>query len=166
MSLEQSEKNFLEKLADRIPGIKGYRAREEARDTDKRLRDYLALQMDTARRSLTEAKLAMTKAGQLDALDRVDRTERRMQRLADAIRHASYGYSGLFDQVKVREAELERIYAHDASVVGLVADVVSQAKAVPTGGDAAEALAGLEAALEAVDRRWQERKTIFDTPTP
>lgn len=165
MALEKSEKNFLEKLADRIPGIKGYRAKEERRDTDKRLRDWLARELDQARRSLNEAKLAMTKAGQLDMLDRVDRTERRMQRVADAIRHASYGYSGLFDQVKIREEELDRLYEHDMGVVALVTDVASKAKAVPSGGGAAEALTALEAAVDAVDVRWQERKTLFDAPT-
>lgn len=166
MALEQSEKNFLEKIADHVPGLKGYRAREERRDTDKRLRDYMAGQLDLARRSLNEAKLALTKAGKLDALDPLDRGERRMQRIADAIRHASYGYSGFFDQVKIREEELDRIYAHDTSIVGLIADVANRAGAVPRdGGDVAGPIGDLEAAVDTLDRMWQERKTLFDKPT-
>ena len=34
MAMPQSEKNFLEKIADRVPGLAGYRAKESRRDTD------------------------------------------------------------------------------------------------------------------------------------
>lgn len=165
MAIEVSEKNFLERLGAKIPGLKGYRAREERRDTDKRLREYLAGELDRARRSLLDAKLAMTKGGKLDALDKVDRSERRMQRLADAIRLASYGYSGVFDQLKIGEAELDRIYSHDNSIVGMVADVTAKAAAVPVDGDVGAALGALEEVVTSLDQKWQQRKTLFDTPT-
>ncbi|MFN7974195.1 MAG: hypothetical protein U0166_17900 [Acidobacteriota bacterium] len=163
MAIEKSEKNFLERVADSIPGIKGYRAREERRDTDKRLRDYLAGAIDTSRRGLTDAKLDLTKAGKLDLLDRVDRSERKMQRIADAVRHASYGYSGFFDQLKIGENELDRLYAHDTSMVALCAELEARATAV-RGAEPAVALDGLEAAVEALDRAFQDRKTLFDKP--
>ena len=42
MSMPVSEKNFLERIASHIPGIAGYRERENRRETDRRIREYLA----------------------------------------------------------------------------------------------------------------------------
>ena len=44
-----------------------------------------------------------------------------MQRAADSLRFATYGYSGLFDQVKMRDEELDRLYRHDEGLIGAVA---------------------------------------------
>ena len=44
----------------------------------------------------------------------------------DKVRNATYGYSGLFDAVKINEAELAKIYACDASFFD-IADQIKNA---------------------------------------
>ena len=156
--MEISEKNFLEKLADKIPGLSGYRARDDRRETDKRLREYIAARLDGVKAEVDATKLDLTNQGNLAALGSVGQFHRRLQRLADTIRFASYGFSGLFDQVKIKEAELDRIYDHDlkmVDVVELLEGAVSTLATDPV--PATKALDALEALVTS-------RKTMWEAP--
>jgi len=156
--MQTSEKNWLEKLADKIPGLSGYQAREGRRDTDKRLREYLASQLDHVIDRVEAAKLALTNQGNLAALNDVGLLQRRLQGLRDAIRFATYGYSGLFDQAKVREAELDQIYAHDMKMVDVVESLKNLVE--DPGHTPADALA----AAQALDELVAQRKHLWDNP--
>lgn len=157
--MEISEKNFLEKLADKIPGLSGYRAREERRETDKRLREYIATRLDGVKGKVDAVKLDLTNQGNLAALNAIGQFHRRLQRLADTVRFASYGYTGVFDQMKVKEAELDRLYAHDLKMVEVVELLEG---AVPhMAADAAPATKALDELESIVDAR----KTLWEAPT-
>ena len=161
MSQYRSEKTFLERLADRIPGLAGYRAREERRDTDKRLRDYLAGRLDRGRESLDRARQAWADAARLEGLDAIGRLERRLRRATDSLRHASYGYSGAFDQVRMREEELERLYRFDLELVDRVEAVEKALGALTTGPEAAvRAGEQVDGLLDQIARR----REIFEAP--
>jgi hypothetical protein len=164
MGMTVSEKNFLEKIASHVPGVSGYREREARRETDRRLREFLAGRLDEARRSLDAVRNAATRAGELGILNEAGRLDRALQKGAAGLRFADYGYSGLFDQVKIREVELDRIYAYDEA---LLADVVAIAELLATLAGAApdgEALSDLARRAEELDRRIGRRKELFDTP--
>jgi hypothetical protein len=165
MSLPVSEKNFLEKVAARIPGIAGYREREARRETDRRLREYLAGRLEDGRRHFDGLRRTLLDAGLLPALDAVGRLDRTLQRSAAALRYADYGYSGLFDQVKIREEELGRIYAFDEALLDRVhelADAIARSASAPD----ADAIADLAARAEALDRDIARRREIFQSPQP
>ena len=152
--MEQSEKNLLEKLADAIPGLKGYREKESRRDTDKRFRDYLADRIDRARGTLDEQKRQLVNQGKLDGLAELDRLSQKMMKSANQIRHASYGYSGFFDQVKIRENELDRIYQHDLSML-------SDVEALEASLKNQEAAHEWDSRLQIIDQKLDERKHLF-----
>lgn len=152
----KSEKNFLEKLADMIPGLSGYRGRDERRETDKRLREFLAARIDKVRAKMDDLKLEMTNRGEIESLDEVGQLDRQLQKLADEIRFATYGYSGVFDQVKVKEEELDALYNHDLRLVGCVETL----EAAVAAGD----LAGAKTARNEADGIFSERKHLFDAP--
>ena len=100
----------------RIPGVGTYRDREHRRETDKRLREHMASKLQEARTQLKSTILDSSKKGELDLLEELDRLSSRIQQMADTIRYASYGYSGIFDLEKIREEELDRIYSVDLSL--------------------------------------------------
>jgi hypothetical protein len=165
MSMPVSEKNFLEKLASDIPGIGGYRERELRRETDRRIREFLAARLDDGRASLNARRNEATDAGDLASLDAIGRLDRMLQKSVSSLRYADYGFSGLFDQVKIAEAELDQIYAYDAS---LVADVVALSDALigkggtpPTAG----AALALYAPAEQLDLKIARRRELFEKPT-
>jgi hypothetical protein len=159
MDLYRSEKNFLERLADKLPGLAGYRERESRRDTDKRVRDHLARRLDRARQGVDAARREATGRGDLEKLGRLGEIDSRVRRAADGLRHATYGYTGAFDQVRMRDDELERIYRFDLELLDEVEAVESALEALAGAGPAAT--------LEATDRllrRIAERRELFDAP--
>jgi hypothetical protein len=165
MAMPQSEKNFLEKVADLIPGLSGYRAKESRRDTDKRLREYIAGRLDELRPRIEEIKRVATDEGDLDMLDDLGRLDSRLQRTADALRFADYGYSGFFDQVKIREEELDRVYAYDEAILGDLELLAKDLGAIKYDTIGTLTLREVEGTLASIELRVANRKDLFDTPT-
>ncbi|HEX6850419.1 MAG TPA: hypothetical protein VF139_03365 [Candidatus Polarisedimenticolaceae bacterium] len=164
MSLPVSEKNFLEKLASYVPGVAGYREREGRRETDRRLREFLAGRLEEAASSLTALRNAITRGGSLELMNDVARLDKSLQKAASSLRFADYGYSGLFDQVKIRDAELEQIYAYDLTLLGDVQALGERVHAASGGSPKAETLQELAQAAEGLDRKIVRRKELFDSP--
>lgn len=152
----RSEKNFLERFADALPGLGGYRAREDRRTTDKRLREFLASRIDRVRDRLEAAKLTLTDAGQIGSLNELGHLSRRLQTVADSIRFATYGYTGLFDQVKIGEAELEALYAHDIKILEAVEALEAS---VSDGPSLARSAAG---AVDTLEGLLADRKNLWE----
>ena len=165
MSMPVSEKNFLEKIASYIPGVAGYRERESRRETDRRVREFLALRLDEGRAGLNALRNEATDAGQLKALDAIGKLDRILQKSVSSLRYADYGFSGLFDQMKIREAELDQVYAYDAA---LVTDVIALSDALRAGQRTVPEIATLVALAgqaEQLDVRIARRREIFEKPT-
>lgn len=165
MSMPVSEKNFLEKIAGYIPGLSGYRERESRRETDRRIREFLAGRLDEGRAGLTALRNQATDAGELKALDAIGRLDRTLQKSVSSLRYADYGFSGLFDQVKIREAELDQVYAYDAALVTDVVALSDALKSAPGAGPDSGGLAALSAAAEKLDLAIARRREIFEKPT-
>ena len=164
MTMPVSEKNFLEKIASYIPGIAGYRERESRRETDRRLREFLASRLDEGRGALQSLRNKATEAGEMKALDAIGRLDRALQKSVSSLRYADYGYSGVFDQMKIGQAELEQIYAYD---MALVADVVGMSDKLRTTGVAAVDPAGIAALAEAADQldlKVARRREVLEKP--
>jgi hypothetical protein len=156
-----AEKNALEKLADAIPGLKGYREKESRRDMDKRFREYLAGRIEAAGKSIEEAKREQVNQGRLDGLDELERLSQKLFKAANAIRYASYGYSGFFDQVKIQEDELDRIYQYDLSLVTDV-EALETAFATDPTRTPQEAHRSWEESINRLERRVYDRKNLFN----
>lgn len=162
MKMPVSEKNFLEKIASYVPGLAGYRERESRRETDRRIREFLAGRLDEGRRGLVALRNQATDSGELKTLDAIGRLDRTLQKSVSSLRYADYGFSGLFDQLKIGESELDQIYAYDA---GLVADVVALADALRAAAPDAAELATLSAKAEQLDVKIVQRREVFEKPT-
>jgi len=165
MSMPVSEKNFLEKIASYIPGVTGYRERESRRETDRRVREFLALRLDEGRAGLNALRNQATDAGQLKTLDAIGKLDRILQKSVSSLRFADYGFSGLFDQMKIREAELDQVYAYDAA---LVTDVIALSDNLRAGQGTVPEIATLVAlagTAEQLDVRIARRREIFEKPT-
>ncbi len=165
MTMPVSEKNFLERIASHIPGVAGYREREARRETDRRLREFLAERLDEGRNGLNALRNRATDAGEFKALDAIGRLDRALQKSVSSLRYADYGFSGLFDQVKIREAELDEVYAYDTA---LIADVVALSDQLKSGSGANPELAMIMALTEPaenLDLRIARRREIFQKPT-
>jgi len=141
-----------------------YKDKEKRRDADKRLRTTLAHRLDTARKAVEEVTYSLQAGGHLDHLARLGRLERKLHKAADSIRFASYGFSGLFDTVKIDEAKLDALYAFDLSLAEAVSTVqegAARLKAVPPEAIGPDALESLEQHMASFDKSIEERMALF-----
>ncbi len=164
MDIYKSEKNWLEKVADFIPGLKSYRSHEHRRDTDKRLRDYISEKIDAIRGEVDDLKLELTNKKKLDLLDDADIATRKLQKLADAVRHASYGYTGVFDQVKMRDKELDLLYSYDIEILSGIKALEDETRMLTTSDVNVSTIGKFIEQIRTIDGIIEKRKLIFDNP--
>jgi hypothetical protein len=153
------ERTALEKLMGIIPGWNGYQNRQMRREADKLLRQKLATQLAQQRVRMEEAQKELIRHKRLDLVDDVGSAVTQLQTFADRVRLATYGYAGLFDAVKIREEELERIYGFDVALFEY-ADRLDAAndrlrEAIPSGE-------GLEAVVRVIQDIISEANRTFD----
>jgi len=111
------DRNSFEQLLLKIPGFQGYLNKELRRETDKLLREFLAKKVDELRARLDPVMRELVDGGGLMVVNEVDRVKKGMEKIVSRLRYAKYGYTGLFDVVKVREAELDRLYQFDMALI-------------------------------------------------
>jgi hypothetical protein len=132
----------LEKLLDKIPGWGGYQKRQNRRKADQVLRGALSTQLAAQRRRLDTAQKDLMDNGRWELVDDIGSAVTQLQTFADRVRLATYGYSGMFDAVRIREAELEAMYNFDAALFDYV-DRLDEAndrllEIIPTGEGVAQ----------------------------
>jgi hypothetical protein len=161
----EDAKGGLERLAAKIPGYRGYKEKENRRAADKLLREHLADQLGEQQRRLTELQRDLLEGGGLLFMDDLERAVTKVQKLADRIRTASYGYAGIFDEVKVKEEELDALYSFDESMLGQVsaiqASIDGLAAAKDSGGDLKTAIGEVVSAAEEANTIWRQRENAI-----
>ena len=105
----------IKKLASYIPGFKGYIERENRRSADKLLRDTVARRFEEQYKRISSLQVEIIAQGNIEFVDDLEKAAIQIRTFTDKIRNATYGYSGLFDAVKINEDELAKIYAYDAA---------------------------------------------------
>ena len=112
----QDSRTGLEKLLDIIPGWGGYQERQNRRKADQVLRQTLAEKLSNQRRNLDVAQKELINHGKIDLIDDVGSAVTQLQTFIDRVRVATYGYSGMFDAVRINQAELEQMYNFDLAL--------------------------------------------------
>jgi hypothetical protein len=161
----------LNNLAMHIPGFAGYKAVEDRRIADKQMRAVIGEQISAVKDRLDRVVDALSRSGKLDSLALIDLSGRKLERLADQMRFADYGYNAVFDHEQIGDAQLVQIYQYDAAIMNEVTQFDGAATAVETAGTDSDRLRAALTALDALtadfDRRFQGRKHLFDgLPTP
>jgi len=112
----EDSRTGLEKLLDIIPGWGGYQERQNRRKADQVLRQTLAERLAAQRRNLDVVQKELINHGKIDLVDDVGSAVTQLQTFIDRVRTASYGYSGMFDAVRINQAELEQMYGFDLAL--------------------------------------------------
>jgi len=154
----ESSLGGLEKLARKIPGYGGYKEKELRREADKLLRTELADRFDEQRKRVSELQHDLIGQGKIEFLDDVERAALKLQLLIDRIKTASYGYAGLFDAVKVKEEQLDALYAFDSQMLDFVESVAADIDRLTSAIVAGE---GIGDAIRALVRTANEANQAF-----
>ncbi len=164
------QRNWLERLGDKIPGYRGYVERERRRDIDKLHREHLADRLRATKQPVGELVRELSSSGRLFEVGPLERVSKKIDQIENRVRFASYGYAGFFDVVKVQEAELDRLYRFDLSLVEKVEELERQARSLSERGATAEGLkaaaAELERAADDLNRTFDERSRVIENFRP
>lgn len=114
--MAQRSDSWIDKIAKIVPGYAGYKAREQRSDTDRALRQVIVSRLDDRRMLVDRVIAECSRQMKFDALEPLEALRRRLQLLGDMVRYAPAGYSGFFDTMQVKEADLDLIYGHDLRV--------------------------------------------------
>jgi hypothetical protein len=159
----KAQRNWLERLGEKIPGFRGFQDRELRREVDRMQREHLAGELARLKLAVRGKARAYTDAGQLETLDAFDRLDRRLDGLSQSVRFTDYGATGFFDAEKIHEPELDRLYRFDLTLLEDLANLGGDiaAIALPDQGEPRPALEQALARVGALEDKWATRRGVM-----
>jgi len=158
------ELGFLEKLELLIPGFRGYKQKELMREDDRLVRNKASGMLDDARQEI-ERILPMIFEKHVGLVERVDDLRRDLMAVSQKIRHASHGYSGFFDRIKIREDELGSLLQADYKLITTAQEIrdiaCSLRKYIGKEAELVEKINLLKLKLFDLDSAINERERMF-----
>ena len=155
---------------DRVPGYRGYRAKEDRRDADRRVRDQVATDLDARAKRVEGLARSLANQRRLAEIAPVDELSRGIRHLIDRVRTASYGYGGLFSDRDVDEAALDQLRLFDESLLAGVASlddpIAALEQAFAGGGDLVGAASATAARVKSLHDRLDLRGQVIETGRP
>jgi len=121
-----------ERIAAFVPGFRGYKEKEIRHESDKLIRNHLTLKLSADKNDLRELSQKIADRRYFDIMTDMDRLLAKMDRIAEKVNHASYGYSGFFDAVKVKEENLDNMISFDNKLINSVAALTTEIDAFKT----------------------------------
>jgi DNA helicase HerA-like ATPase len=161
-------RNFLERIATKIPGYKGYLEKESRRDVDKLHREHLATLLFQLKAPLHNVIRELTDNRRLFEVGPIEKALQKLDKVENRIKYASYGYAGFFDAVKIREDQLDQLYHFDLALVedvervkAHVQKLIAQASDSKTLKTAAQELV---TAIDDLDAKFNQRYQAIENP--
>ena len=99
--------------------------------------------------------------------EQMDRVMALIDRVAERINHADYGYSGFFDSTKIREPELDRMYEFDATILEDVETFQSETKELKEELESGnfdnsyQRVFSLRRTLDDIDKKFGDRRSYM-----
>ena len=156
-----------ERIVAAIPGFRGYKEKELRRESDKLIRNHLHRKLSESKHYLKSVFQKLSDRRYFDVITDMDRLMAKVDRITEKVNHASYGYSGFFDIVKVKEENLDRMIDFDNKLVdaadGLAADVDVFKAEIAKGEtkNAKEKVQNITDKIEAFEETFDKRAEII-----
>jgi hypothetical protein len=156
-----------ERILAAIPGFRGYKEKELRRESDRLIRNHLYRRLSEAKSDLRNVFQELSDRRLFEVLTDMDRLMAKMDRIAEKVNHASYGYAGFFDVVKVKEENLDRMIDFDNQLVDDVENIVNEADTFKSEvmkqnvKDAKDRIQQLTETVETFDETFDKRGEII-----
>jgi hypothetical protein len=123
----KEEMRLGERILAALPGFRGYKEKELRRESDRLVRNHLYQRLLEGRNDLKETFQILSGNRLQEVLTDMDHLVMRFDRVSEKINHASYGYAGFFNIVKIEEAKLDKMTQFDTDLIDEVEDIVKEA---------------------------------------
>jgi len=146
----------------------GYATKEDLRELDKKLRDYYYADFKSLRHKWEEIYLAALNAGLKAAGDDFKKVIQVIDRVAEKVNRADYGYAGLMDRKgHIREKELARVFDYDKAlgddiqgIIKAVDELYSDSEA-DRWTEAATKVRNIKSLILGFESKWDGREREF-----
>jgi hypothetical protein len=119
------DQDFFKKILGKIPGFSGYIERQNRRASDYLLRQVIAERYEEQWKRISAIQREMMSQGDIISIDDMEAAAVKIRQFIDRVKNAAYGYASFFDNIKIREDQLTKIYEYDSALLTSV-DEVSQ----------------------------------------
>jgi hypothetical protein len=118
-----ADQDIFKKILGKIPGFSGYIERTNRRASDKLLRETIAARFQEQEQRISGIQRQVINEGLIEYIDDIEAADIKIRQFIDRIQRASYGYSSLFEAVKINEEELAKIYEYDVTLLNSVDEI-------------------------------------------
>jgi len=156
-------RGMLKKLQLIIPGLRGYRSKEDIRVSDDLLRNQVADKIDLAKGNLEALRKQMVLANDFTNLSTVGSLISQFQQFSGEIRHSQQGYSGFAATFSFDDARLNQLYEYDYAFVNAAIALVNNTSAPNLSYDPSNAasiqpqLQRLQGIVSDFKQKWSQR---------
>ncbi len=163
----KAEMRLSERILAELPGFRGYKEKELRRESDKLIRNRIYQRLMEARKDLKEVFQKLSDSKMHEVLTDMDRFIMRFDRVAQKINHASYGYAGFFNIVKIEEGKLDKMIEFDTNMLDSAEKIVAKADAFKKEATkqkfekTRDHLSSLEDMLETVEETFDQRDEVI-----
>jgi hypothetical protein len=163
----KGEMRLSERILAELPGFRGYKEKEIRRESDRIIRNHLYRKLSEAKEDLKKVFQKLSDYRRYEVLTDMDRLIARFDRIAEKINHASYGYSGFFDAVKVEEPDLDRMINFDTQLLGSVEEILKASAAFRTDIEASKFdkakkyIEKVRSLIESLEKTFDQRSEII-----
>jgi hypothetical protein len=110
-------KGLLERIAMYIPGYRGYKQKNVARDTDREVRTAVVRTLKNVKAELGNIHRIVVENGDMNASRDIERLRTKVDTHASKVEKAVSGYSGIWASVKKTGDELDAVIEWDAALL-------------------------------------------------
>ena len=163
----QESESLLERLMLVMPGFRGYKLKEQRREADRIVRDYIYDSLKQSRDGLMSCHQILIHNKLSELVEPMNHLVANLDRIAGKINHASYGYVGFFDSVKIEEPDLDRMVDYDTKLVDLsrkVSEIVTSFRSNLTHNkfdDIRNSQSQLDDSIRSLEHAFDQRKAVI-----
>ena len=163
----KGEMRLSERILAELPGFRGYKEKELRRESDKLVRNNLYQRLTEARKDLKEIFQKLSDNRLQEVLTDMDRFVMRFDRVSEKINHASYGYAGFFNVLKIEEEKLDKMIEFDNGLMDDVDKIAEETDAFKKEvmkqnfEKVSDNIQGLSDLLEELEETFDDREEII-----
>ncbi len=164
----EKNKGLIKKIQLIIPGYRGYRLKEDLRETDSLLRSYISkTQISPILGLLEDSRAKLVQSLELSIILDVADLIARVKTVDSKISHAEQGYSGISPTYRVGSKELYTLYEFDLNLIdnlGIIrakAESINQDISLSQYKEAKNSIEEMKRSLNAFESFFEMRKLGF-----